>query len=269
MAKLYNKKIQGAITVLTVIMTALCTIVSGRTIYVDVDATNINDGSSWTNAYWCLQDALSNAQAGDEIRVAYGTYKPDRRVAISRSRQQITASGDRTVSFQLKNGVTIKGGYAGAGESDPDARDITLNQTILSGDLNGDDGPNFANNSDNSYHVVIGSRTNPADMLDGFTITGGNANRPPRDIHGGGIYADDVGNLTVVNCSLIGNSASEDGGGIYCIKSALTIENCTIAGNVSYHNGGGIHCDASFQISNSVIAGNWEVEYTAATPRRL
>ncbi|MHC4440854.1 MAG: hypothetical protein ACYS3S_26190, partial [Planctomycetota bacterium] len=49
------------------------------------------------------------------------------------------ASGDRTVAFQLKKGVTLRGGYAGFGEPDPNAREISLYETILSGDLNGDD----------------------------------------------------------------------------------------------------------------------------------
>lgn len=39
-------------------------------IYVDVNASGSNNGSSWSNAYVDLQDALDNSAAGDEIRVA-------------------------------------------------------------------------------------------------------------------------------------------------------------------------------------------------------
>ena len=53
-----------------------------------------------------------------EIRVARGIYKPDQGAGIT--------PGDQTASFQLLNGVTIQGGYAGAGASDPDARDVDL-----------------------------------------------------------------------------------------------------------------------------------------------
>ena len=118
-----NSQVLQTILILFIIV-LVCPFTYGNVIYVDNDAVGANDGSSWADAYWCLQDALFNAHAGDEIRVAYGTYKPDRRVAVSRSRRQITASGDRTASFQLKNGVTIKGGYAGFCEPDLDARDL-------------------------------------------------------------------------------------------------------------------------------------------------
>ena len=102
-------------------------------IYVDADATGANDGSSWADAYNFLQDALTAAWSGDEIRIAQGIYTPDTNLADP------NGSGDRTATFQLINGVTIKGGYAGEGTPDPNARDIELYETILTGDLNGDD----------------------------------------------------------------------------------------------------------------------------------
>ena len=43
-------------------------------VYVDADATGANDGSSWTDAYTSLQDAI--ASAADTIFVAAGPYKP-------------------------------------------------------------------------------------------------------------------------------------------------------------------------------------------------
>jgi len=189
--------------------------------------------------------------------VAQGIHKPDQQIVITgRLGPQVRSSSDRTASFELKRGVTIKGGYAGFGKPEPNARDISLYETILSGDLSGNDWFNFTDNSENSYHVVIGSRTNPTDVLDGFIVTGGNANGPPPFDNGGGIFFGDGDNLTVINCTFIGHSASENGGGIYCIKSSPTIENSTIIGNVAYYYGGGVHCEASLRISNSVIAGN-------------
>ncbi|MHC4207912.1 MAG: hypothetical protein ACYSTT_24930, partial [Planctomycetota bacterium] len=154
-----------------------CTAAAGKIIYVD-DASVGNNGSSWADAYCCLQNALNDAQSGDEIRVAQGIYKPDREVGTGRN-IRVVASGDRTVAFQLKKGVTLRGGYAGFGEPDPNAREISLYETILSGDLNGDD--NIVNDpcdllteptrAENSYSVVTGSVEDC--FLDGFTISGG------------------------------------------------------------------------------------------------
>lgn len=157
---------------------------AGRVIHVDADAPGTNNGLSWADAYNFLQDALADANSSGkpvEIRVAQGVYKPDQG-----ANQTL---GNREAAFQLINGVTLKGGYAGFGGPDPDARDIIAHETILSGDLNGDDlepedwqwqtiddlvrGPS---RKDNCYTVVNGSGTDQTAVLDGFTITAGHAN---------------------------------------------------------------------------------------------
>src|SRR5438552_3601239 len=81
------------------------------TIYVDANAPagGTHDGATWTTAYLDLQQGLSIALTGDQIRVADGTYKP-------------TTGTDRTISFQLKSSVGLYGGYAGYGAPNPDAR---------------------------------------------------------------------------------------------------------------------------------------------------
>jgi hypothetical protein len=47
-----------------------------------------------------------------------------------------------------------------------------VNVTVLSGDLLGDDGPEWANRGDNSYHVVTAVLLGHC-RLDGFTVSGG------------------------------------------------------------------------------------------------
>ena len=221
----------SAITVLTVLSSALC---FGAIITVDADATGNNDGSSWADAYRELQTGLAAAMPGDEVRVAAGTYKPDYDVNIG------TYTGDRMATFVLINGVVINGGYAGFGEPDPNARDIEAYETILSGDLNGDDDSNFVNNIENSYHVVTGSGTDTNAILDGFTITGGNADGIAPEDCGGGMY-NFSGSPTVVNCTFIENYALTMGGGMFNREgSSPTITNCMFIENKSDDDGGGI-----------------------------
>ena len=51
---------------------------SGQSVmYVDDDAPLGGDGAAWGTAIRYLQDALHQAAAGDEIRVAGGRYTPD------------------------------------------------------------------------------------------------------------------------------------------------------------------------------------------------
>jgi len=99
-----------------------------RILYVDQSAQGADDGTSWSDAFIDLHDALAIAQAGDEIWVAAGTYKPDR------------GTGDWTLSFVVPSGVGLYGGFAGWEEC-LEERDWQNNETILSGDLNDDDTP--------------------------------------------------------------------------------------------------------------------------------
>jgi hypothetical protein len=228
---------------------------SPAVLFVDVDAVGANNGSSWKDAYNYLQDALSTEWRVDEIRVAEGVYKPDEDTAHP------NGSGDRAAAFQLKTGVVIKGGYAGYGEPDPDARDIELYETILSGDLNGDDGPSFTNNGENSYHAVTGSGTGPTAVLDGFTITAGDANGSTEEnIYGSGMFNYNSSS-TLTNCTFIGNSA-EYGGGMFNYNSSLTLTNCTFSDNrAAYYGGGMFNYQSSPTLTNCTFSDNWAAYY--------
>ncbi|UCC31509.1 MAG: S8 family serine peptidase, partial [Phycisphaerales bacterium] len=104
--------------------------------YVDDDASEGGNGLTWSSSFKYLQDALAVATAGDTIYVAGGTYRPD----VDES--GIVVPGDRESTFQQIGGVRLFGGFAGlANPGDPHLRDIGQYETILSGDLNGDDGP--------------------------------------------------------------------------------------------------------------------------------
>src|SRR5262245_42777131 len=122
---------------------SVCGWAGGAVIYVDDSAASGgNNGASWVDAYVDLQDALSTAGDGDVVRIGQGVHKPD------------GPGGDRNATFALVDGVIVQGGYAGVGAADPDALDPSTFLTTLSGDLNGNDQPNFVNYADNSLHVV-------------------------------------------------------------------------------------------------------------------
>ena len=194
-------------------------------IFVDQDSLGANDGSSWVDAFSNLQDALGVAAVGDEIWVAKGTYIPGE------------FNGDRNATFQLKSGVKLFGGFTGT-EIARFERDPVTNVTTLSGDLNGDDS-GFTNNSENCHHVVTGSNTDAFTVLDGFTISGGNADRIAPNNRGGGMIIID-GSPTISNCKFNENSASTEGGGLYNSGSSPLLTSCTFNKNKADHYGGGI-----------------------------
>jgi hypothetical protein len=225
--------------VMAVLLSAMAgTSFGEKTIYVDTDATGANDGTSWANAYKFLQDALADADSLPkplEIRVAQGTYRPDETTLHP------NGTGDREATFQLINGVTLKGAYAGASSPDPNDRNPGLYETILTGDLNDDDGPDFPNNGENSYHVVTGSGTDNTAVLDGLTVTSGNANGDYRIyLHEGGGCLNRDGRPTLIDCTLMENRASTYGGGIYNFRCSPTLINCNFIRNRAGDEGGGI-----------------------------
>jgi hypothetical protein len=232
-------------------------------IYVDADASGDNNGSSWEHAYNNLQDALSAAQSGEDIWVAEGTYMPDGGYKPEGG-SHVGGGGSRYATFQLINGVAIYGGFAGNEDPatfDLNDRDFETYKTILSGDLNSDDGPDFANNGENSYHVVTGIGTDSTAVLDGFTITAGNANGVDPDDWGGGMD-NYQGSPTVTNCTFNGNLADDYGGGMCNFHdSSPKLTNCTFSGNAAYAGGGMFNYSAYYiysspKLTNCTFSGN-------------
>jgi len=256
-------------------------------IYVDKRATGAKNGSSWTNAFVSLQDALDVAQVGNEIWIAKGIYKPD----IGKN----VLAGDRLVSFELKSGVALKGGYAGLALSDPNTRDITAYETVLSGDLKGDDRPvtesydlySDISRTDNSFHVVIAYEVADTALLEGVTITGGNgidgagiclirsdpaisqctirANRAGQ-LSGDGLegWGEGAGvscyqsNPTFSKCTLLKNWAGGLGGGVCSIESSPVLADCTFQDNEAGVQGGAMYGEDSNAVwTNCTFHANW------------
>ncbi|KAB1065925.1 T9SS type A sorting domain-containing protein [Salibacter halophilus] len=199
-------------------------------VYVDINATGAENGSSWNDAFVNLHHGLNNANQGDSIWVAQGVYLP-------------SDDSTRNVYFQVVfDSIYLFGGFAG-NETSLDQRDFISNQTILSGDLYGNDNPSIdpdeTTRSDNTYHVLyVGGVKNT--VIDGFTITGGNGNSSawPNN-QGGGIYlSEHAGDIKILNCNITKNSSS---GALAAIRTKYTqneyrefvLDNCLITNNTT------------------------------------
>jgi len=185
------------------------------------------------------------ASVGDQIWVAAGAYKP-------------TTCTDRTISFELKAGVAIYGGFP-AGGGAWEEREWENNLTTLSGDVG-----NPGDFDDNSFHVINADNVDETCAVDGFIVTGGNAdgsfphsagggmklNESSPSLKniifsnntaeiGGGIYSSS-GNPTLTNVIFSNNYALWEGGGIYYSSSGGVLKDTTFTGNNAYLTGGGL-----------------------------
>ncbi|MGB2865786.1 MAG: hypothetical protein WBC05_20810, partial [Sedimentisphaerales bacterium] len=214
-----------------------------KIIYVDAEAVGANDGSSWANAFNYLRDALTTASIGDEIRVAEGTYRPNQGLLpVPGQGGQTPGEEGRSATFELKSGVTVKGGFAGFGAAEPNMWDPGVYETILSGDLNSDDADvsNLRDlfyeptRADNSVHVINSIADDASAILDAFVVTGA--------VDGGMVIID--GSPTILNCVFRRNSAS--GGGAICIWTGQSLlRNCKFISNLAGTGGALCGVDAN------------------------
>jgi len=225
--------------------------------------TETKDGTSWATA-WGEEEfsaAIQSADAGDEIWVAEGIYRPIVPVDVA-----AITGGEKGATFQLRTGVAIYGGFRGT-EDNWDDRDWENNVTVLTGDLGWDDvtdahgavvsAGNISGN--NSYTVVTGSGTTASAVLDGFTVCGGNRGTLYEGFcHGGGMF-NHGGSPSIINCTFSGNAAAAYGGGMYNRDSGSpTVTNCIFARNSASHDGGGMDNweTSSPTVTNSTFAEN-------------
>lgn len=199
--------------------------------YVKAAASGAGNCQNWVNAC-TLQTALAGAVRADEIWVAAGTHKP-------------TTGTDRTATFQPKKGVALYGGFAGT-ESQRADRRPAINVTILSGDIGV-----ASNQSDNAYHVFTGTIDV---ILDGFTITAGNANGAVPNERGGGMY-NNASNPTIANVTFSTNSAIS-GGGMYNESGSPTITNVTFNNNSATNGAGMYNYSSSPTVTNVIFSTN-------------
>lgn len=261
--------------------------------YVDDDAPAAGDGLSWATAFVDLQVALDAATASGgtvtEIRVAAGTYKPSVPVVPTAS----SATFAMLNGVAIRGGYAGYGqpdpdlrdfaAYATILSGDLNGDDAPLPPAVYDAAPYGAPPASWNNNA---YSVVTSNGINPTAELDGFVITHGNARAyaAPKSGGGGllahqaatpaplgptirnctfeencggwgaGIYGE-VG-LTVINCTFLGNRASQEGGGFYNqTGNPTTIRDCSFFGNEAI-NGAGLYTGNYATVINSVFSGN-------------
>ena len=241
-----------------------------KIIYVDSDASGLEDGSNWTNAFNDLNDALAIASVDEEIWVAEGTYNP---------------GPAATDSFVLPAGVRVIGGFFATPGSEDDCRereeDPLINNTTLSGQL-GTNKVIITNNSANSSTRLVGFTISGAEITaientaasrgifeqlhikgnGGGTVgigqsvfSGGISNRTSSIITirdsvfqsntssniGGAVL--NVGAVAIIDtCRFLENTAAQDGGAIFSLEQTnLTLRNCRFIENEAVGRGGGVY----------------------------
>lgn len=239
-------KRKGRIFSILAILVVLCCLLfislaeGAQRYYVTPNGTG--NGNSWANALGesGFRNELVTAGDGDEFWVAAGKYRP--------------SDTDRIVSFSLKSGVSLYGGFAG-NETELSQRDWSANITVLTGDLDFNDTTDAhgvtltaddinSAGKGNSYSVLFALNVSDTAVLDGFVITGGNSDEGSEPLNqGGGMHAVNS-NAVIRNSSFIGNFALSRGGGIYASLSGSRMTNCYFSGNTS-DRGGGMHIENS------------------------
>jgi hypothetical protein len=238
------------------------------------------NGSSWSQAFGDLQQALQVAKPGTKIWVAAGVYTPSQ-------------TGNRNASFVINEGITLLGGFAG-NETSEQNRNWESSPTVLSGNI-GD--TNSA--EDNSFNVVY-TRNVSQVTVDGFFICYGNAsnsnekeqeghrtstgaawyNEASQGTHtvriknctfqdnksnyAAGIYnlavAGAVNSSEITDCKFIQNNAQVEGGALMNVGNGGTcsvkIERCILKDNFALYGGAIFNRAINNGLNNSKILAN-------------
>ena len=247
---------------------------------VTTTGAGTRDGSSWANAM-TLQVALATATtAGDQVWIEAGTYKP----GVADDGNRFTT--EQRATFSVSAGVLVYGGFEGDEASfmpdDPttpaneDTRDRNattgafMHETILSGDLAGDDGTRpvqpaegkdmtaynaalavyNATRDDNSYTVVTITGANVT--LDGLTITAGQSIFVNRSA---GLSADfGTTGATLTGCTFTNNESQSIGGAYF--QEAATLTDCTFTDNTAGSGGGGARFASTATLTACTFTNN-------------
>jgi predicted outer membrane repeat protein len=140
--------------------------------YVNCAVESSGDGINWANALKTIEEAIDVASTGDEIWLKRGTYLLSSQINVNKA-------------------IAIYGGFNGD-ETKREERDWENNSTKIDG-------------QSSVYHCFYVA----ADaIIDGITITGGNADGSSwPDNSGGGIFNNENSSPIITNCMFLDNNA--------------------------------------------------------------
>ena len=244
-------------------------------VYVDQNTAFDGDGSSWAEAAKELAMVVDNAKINNDVKkvwVAKGTYLPQFKSALLNQNSVATTNVSKT--FVWTPDLKLYGGFNGTEDASSfnlDNRDFTINETILSGNLNG-------NNTNNAQHVIVlsGNMGTTAE-INGFTISEGQTSGGLSGMdetvngnlissrHGGAIYLHNASllaqNLIIRNNTAINSFGGGNGAGIYFFSTSpsttlklskvILSTNKAAIGGAAYHNGGTINYENVSLINNN------------------
>jgi len=230
-------------------------------VFVNINAVGLSNGTSWKDAYPELQRAISESPENSEIWVAKGTYKPTGMPNDLDLPEPEDPNYPRYRHFTLRNTISVFGGFSGD-EAKREQRDPKKNETILSGDMDSDG----EYSSQDLFHVFFNYSLDSSAVLDGFTITGGNADLDVsteldhHEQHGGGMFNHFSANPDIYNCKFTKNYALVSGGAMENRDSDPYIDNCFFEDNVSFRGGGINNNNASPRIFQTEFSNNTTVK---------
>lgn len=197
-----------------------------KVVYVDKQAAQCGDGSSWSHPVRFLQSAIDyvSEQGGGQVWVKEGTFVPHL--------SGFSLTDPQMYTIVMRSGVEVYGGFPQAVPSPEMAdRNPSIYRTVVSGDIGiqGD-------YSDNSYHLMLFDTdlTAPS-VLDGFTL----------------MHANGFGDI------------NNHGGAVWVKSSFAELRNCMIENNMS-RNGAAVWGETPFRMTSCVVNNNEVTEWDAA-----
>lgn len=237
------------VVLLVVLILCTATLSPARVIYVSATSPNDPGTGSYDDPFRRIQDAIDSAVSNDIILIAAGLYTGPGNYALDFS-HALPAGQTRTITVR---------------SSDPNDFDLVSN-TIINPQQAGRGFYFHTNEDPNCLVEGLTIRNAAAPSSSGAAIYCANSSPTVRNCliinnsagwGGAGIYCLNS-RSTIRNCLFAANSVAGTGGAIKSLSCPdLTVINCTIVGNFAPQYGAGIYClYGKTSVKNSILWAN-------------